>query len=581
MNAALLNPRGIDPSLSPQETLREMVSEKTYWSESDLNLLSWHAKLQSNEARIPVMIADQQGLQVLWMGDRERRRWTPVGRVQYTTRRFENVTLVRTISLSADPHLQLIDFDNVRRPIHRIGDMVDTALLILNHGLAGCIPAVCEVSLDAGERMYRVKFLDQQSSKSYGECLINRTVDLLEILSRPDTECEAVLVNGKRLIWNRFRDISYEEDVALFRPWVDRKEPFTGLALKLPPNAKDLLEARKDFDMVLEVYHDPWTCPLRHTSLEAIQASHQRAQALGHHYLLRYASHWTEPERVSNEPGVHHGSCWRIHIYTPHTLTPELRELLEVRFTDGQVRSLLSPQELVYWSREDQEWVTHTFRIVLKKECIEEVKESWHLRTMLEELTGQKFEPRQPGAHLGNPDRWSPLFIIEPENAVVRLREKDTGSVRERVIQEQNVALRPTDEVLELLERAMKELLNECGVRADRRLTAAIREEIAASIEISGVKQDRALVQLDYVTIGKDSVGGRVIYVVLTSETDTHEIPVTRHLHDIRAIGRFSRDEFESEVTSILGEFNLSDDDMERAVRECVRLMRKENLIKR
>jgi hypothetical protein len=581
MNAALLNPRGIDPSLSLQETLREIVSEKTYWSESNLNLLRWHAKLQGNEVRIPVMIADQQGLQTLWMGDRERNAWTPVGRVQYTTRQFEDVTLVRTISLSSDPHLQPVHYDDVRQPIHRIRDMVDTALLILDHGLDGCTSVVCEVSLDAGERMYKVTFTDQDSGKSYGELLINRTVDLLEVLRRPDTECEPVLLNGKRLIWNRFRDITYAEDVALLRPWVDRKEPFKGLALKHPPTAKELLEARKEFDFVLELYHDPWTCPLRHTSLEAIQTSHNRAQAFGRHYLLRYASHWAEPERVSNEPGVHHGSCWRIHIDTPHTLTPELRELLGVRFTDAQIKSLLSPQELVYWSRENQEWVTHTFRLVLMKECIEEVKESWHLRMMLEELRGQKFEQSLPGAHLANPDRWSPLFFIDPENVVVRLREKDTGSISERVIQEQNVALRPSHEVQELLEIGMKALLEECRIRADRRLTAAIREEIAASIEISGVKEDRATVELDYVTIGKDSVGGRAIYVVLTSETDTHEIAVTRHLHDIRAIGRFSRDEFEREVTSILGEFNLSDADMERALRECVKLMKQEKLIRR
>ncbi|MHA1137710.1 MAG: hypothetical protein ACTSSE_14610 [Candidatus Thorarchaeota archaeon] len=70
--------------------------------------------------------------------------------------------------------------------------------------------------------MYRVVFSDKTTQSPIGEILINRTVDLLEILRRPDNECEPVLVNGQRLIWNRFNDISYAHDVALLRPWVVR-----------------------------------------------------------------------------------------------------------------------------------------------------------------------------------------------------------------------------------------------------------------------------------------------------------------------------------------------------------------------
>jgi hypothetical protein len=297
--------------------------------------------------------------------------------------------------------------------------------------------------------------------------------------------------------------------------------------------------------------------------------------------MLRYESPWGEPTHISNEPGLHHGSCWRVHVVTPHTLTPELRELSQIRFTDGQARSLLSPQELVYWSEETQRWVTHTFKLVVQKDCIEELKESWHLRVMLLELTGEEFASALPGVNLQSPDRWSPFITIEPEYVRLCLREKNTKLEKEKIIREQNVALMEKDEVQELLEHEMREFLKSTGIKVDRKLSSSIQGEIAVSMEIAGVSEDESTVKLDGVTIEQDSTGGSVLYVVLISEADLHKIPVTRHLHDIRQIGRIKREQFESDVEESLGEFNLSAEDMNRAVKECVRVMREEKLITR
>ncbi|MGY5881471.1 MAG: hypothetical protein RTV31_14560, partial [Candidatus Thorarchaeota archaeon] len=370
MNAALLNPRGVDPSLSIVDTLHEMTSEQTFWSESDLNLLSWYARLQDDEKKLRIMVADQHGEQVLWIDDKKRRRWIPIGNIHYTTRRFEDVTLVRTIALSANPYLQSIEYDDVRRPIHKIEDMVTRAMFILHKGLEGSISATCRVTLDTIDEMYRVIFMDKKSEEMIGELLVNRTADLLEVLRRPDNECEPVMVNGHKLIWNRFKDISYDDDVALLIPWVNKQNPFPKMSLKIPPTARDLLHATKEFDITIEMYHDPWTCPLKHISLEDIQKSHRSAQTNKHHFLFGFRSSLGEPIHVSNEPGLHHGSCWRVHVDTPSTLTPELRELMEVRFTDAQARSLLGPQELAYWSEEEQKWITHTFNLEIRKVCI-------------------------------------------------------------------------------------------------------------------------------------------------------------------------------------------------------------------
>jgi hypothetical protein len=580
MNAALMKPRGVDPSLSPIDVLLEMVSERSYWSESDLSLLSWYANIQGNETKIPVMIGNLQGLRILWISDRERQRWIPVGRIHYTTRRFEDVTLIRTVTISRESHLQQIRHADVRTPIHRIEDMVSTALFILNKGLEGCTLAKCKVSLDTEKKCYKVAFLEQKNGEFLGEFLVSRTTDLLEILRRPDDVCEPVLVNGKQVIWNRFRDVIYDK-TGFLKPWVDRHRPFTGLSLGTPTTARDLFEASKDFDFKLEIYHDPWTCPLRHLSLEDIKKSLHRAQALGHHYLLRYETHWSEPERISNEPGIHHGSCWRIYIDTPISLPPELSELIQIRFTDAQIRSLVSSQEIVYWSRSRQEWVTHSFGVVLRKQCIEEAKESWHLRLMLKELTGQKLNANLPGMYVANPDRWSPFFNIESEYVVVGLKEKDTGLVEEQVIHERNVALRTSSEVHDLLERAIMNFRKKKGIRADRRLAADIQREISDTIEIHEIHEDRATARLDRVSIEQDSVGGKRIYVFLDSQNEAHRIPVTGHLHDIRQFGRISKDAFVEEVMQILNEFNISDEDKLEATRQSVRLMKNESLIGR
>jgi hypothetical protein len=580
MNVALLNPRGIDPTLSPRGILQEMVSGRTLWSESDLNLLSLHARLHGDETRIRILIAEQYGEQILWIDEREKGRWIPIGRLHYTTRKFEDVTLVRTLELSEIHYLQPIEYDEVRQPHQRIDDLVLMATFILDKGLEKCVPATCNVSLDRDKKTYKVVFTNRTTQNLIGELLINRTVDLLEILRRPDDECEPVMVNGQRLIWNRFNGVSYNEDVAVLKSWVARYDPYPRMSLGLPPTAQDLLNTLKEYDITLELYHDPWTCPLKHISLEHIKKQHNLAKIAPHHYLFRSGNSYGEPFHVSNEPSMKHGSCWRINIDTPFKLSSELQEVMETRFTDAQVRTLLESREIIYWSKEKQEWVTHTFELVIKQDCIEEIKESWHLRTMIAQVLGQKYDAHLPGVYLQNPDRFSPYIIIEPEYVTIGLREKSTGQTTEKRINEQNVALRHRFEVQELLESELTDFLLELGIEVNRNLESELKGAIDSAIEIYGVKEDKAQVEFDYVTIDQDAIGGKVLYVVLTSELETHKVPVTKHLHDIRQLGHIRREHFVDEVKSLLTEFNLSDDDMDKVVKECVRKMRSENLIK-
>ncbi len=80
-------------------------------------------------------------------------------------------------------------------------------------------------------------------------------------------------------------------------------------------------------------------------------------------------------------------------------------------------------------------------------------------------------------------------------------------------------------------------------------------------------------------TIGTDSIGGRVIYVILLLDGEYHEVPVTKHLHDYRGF-RIDKDEFVYGVESVLDGFNLSEEGKEEAVRKVVRIMKRERLIK-
>ncbi|MBE0525311.1 MAG: hypothetical protein IH631_00090 [Candidatus Thorarchaeota archaeon] len=111
-------------------------------------------------------------------------------------------------------------------------------------------------------------------------------------------------------------------------------------------------------------------------------------------------------------------------------------------------------------------------------------------------------------------------------------------------------------------------------------MTSEINGAIADAIELYGVEEDMADVEFDGVIIEQDSAGGSILYVVLVSELETHKIPVTGHLHNIKQLGPMNHQGFVSRVKDLLSEYNLSKDDVDRAVKESVKIMRSEKLIK-
>ena len=565
MNAALLTTRGVDPTLPPPGLLKSLVSETTYWSESDLSKLSQHAGLQKLGARVPVMVAQHRDLQALWILDEEQGWWTPVGRLHYTTHQFEDVTLVRTLALRKDSHIQSFLTEEVREIPSNIKHLVDIALFITSRGLEGCKSVKCQLSLDLDEKMYSVVFREQDSDVEPKRLLINRTADLLEILRRPDYECEPVVMDGERLIWNRFKDIEYSNDVKIIRPWVERS-PFRQLALALPPTANDLVSVYRDVALELELYHDPWTCPLRYVTLKDIMEARTRTG----YKDIDYMSPFGRPERLANESGMSHGSCWRFMIHTPHHIPPEVLELLEIRMTDTMAMSLARTRELVYWSEERSSWVTHSFDLLIKRRYHKEIRESWHLCQLLPGHKKMTF----PGGYRMIENNWDPYFTIESDRVTIGLSRR-YGDERSLVLHETCLAPRSPDDVREFLNEGMEKLLREYDMTPDRKLTAAIQGKIKDSLEGAGVSEERAALTFERVTVSRASFGGEQLHVVLSSTRgDEYEYPVLTWVHIIREWGRLNRDEVSEMVRSDLGELKLDESMLKHIINRCVQALR-------
>ncbi|MHA2023233.1 MAG: hypothetical protein ACTSWQ_06195 [Candidatus Thorarchaeota archaeon] len=112
----------------------------------------------------------------------------------------------------------------------------------------------------------------------------------------------------------------------------------------------------------------------------------------------------------------------------------------------------------------------------------------------------------------------------------------------------------------------------------DEEIESSSKEDTVDTYEI---QDDESIVKLDRVTTREDSVGGEVIFVVLKSGSKTHNIPVTHHFHSIREIGRMSKDKFVSDVESRLSEYNLTENDLNRVVKESIVIMGREKLLNR
>ncbi len=581
MNAALITPYALDPGEAPYELLKGLISDAPFWSESDISRLADSARSEKKDIRVPLMIANQKDMQLLFVRHQDSDVWMPVGRIEYTSHAFQSVTLIRTLQIRAEEQAVPVSTNAVPKSLLDTQDLVDVALLVIRRGLGEPVNAKCHISLDHERGSYHIFFEVAEEDDNESEALaltIKSTIELVALLRKPDYQCEPVVIDGKRLIWNRFQDITYHEDVQLIRPWVERRNPFPHLAMELPPSAEDLLAAKQDFNIRVEPHHDPWVCPLRHVSKEDIERQQRLAPVANMHYLFRYEIPVGTPKRLLDETGLRHGSCWGIRIHTPHSLPMELQDLMSVRFTAAQLATLVRSSEIVYWSNEQQEWIVHSMDLVWRNHVISEAQEAWHLRRVIEEYLGQELELVKPGTYLQKQERWCPYFIIEQERVVVGLERGATKEKRERVLRERNVALRAREEVENILSQGMTTLLDEQGITPDRRLQSDIRNEIVFILEEAVTSGEDMKLTYSGAMIRRDEVGGRRVYVIFESPYDEYYLPVTPHLHDIARIEHLIPSEVRNDIKCQLETHPFRKSDIEEAVAGVMGLLRDEGL---
>jgi len=273
--------------------------------------------------------------------------------------------------------------------------------------------------------MFRLSFLRAEDDKEIAHLLVKRTVDVLEILRRPDFQCQQVVVNGHEMIWNRFRDIKYIGDAKVLRPWVERREPFKTVELKIPANAEKFLLMQKEKGLELEVLHDITTCPLCVVSKEELKERVQKHADTIADYMQSIEGSVSQPDDILRESVYSHGMCWRVKLCSNEEIPESVRNLETITLSGPALATLLKTGSLIYMR--DGKWVNHEFDVPHVSSLPQEFRESIVLVEAYRDLVPRALKEMQvPGSYLvKREEQWivSPNF---PEGAVVWSARSDT-----------------------------------------------------------------------------------------------------------------------------------------------------------
>ena len=544
MNAFLITMDHIDTGRPISATLKSMIRDRPYWNEADISSLGRYANLPKKSLRVPVLICNQRKITGFWIFEEEKKRWVPIGGLEYSTRRFEEITLIRTLTLRKEKSMEPICMDEIRKLPAALEDNVSIALLVIAKGFDGCTPVRCGVSLNSDEMMYTLSFYEQgkMMTTDVGEplqLLIKRTSDLLEVLRRPDNECEPVIVEDMKLTWNRFKDIQYDDDTRILRPWVERRKPFKGLKFGYPQDADRLYSATRGAPLELELFHDESVCPLRFTPIEEIREERKKGNLDREAYVKKLAGPAGQPDSISEVVRKNHGSCWRLRVKSQGKIPSEVAELMNIRMKDALATSLLRAGEISYFSKTKSSWIAHKFGIVIPDPIPPEFLESWHVKMLLEYMLKQGKGMLIPGSYRDKQQIWNPMISITSDYVKVLFRLEIAGEDRSHSFQERSLVFRPEKEVREFLEQAMKQLLEKYAMKADKKLHQLIKEEIDDAIEIFDITKEGIRPELKQLKREEDAAGGESIYAVFARDDETseeHVYCVSPWLHEISEV---------------------------------------------
>jgi hypothetical protein len=410
------------------ETLRGMCREKPFWGESDLTHLGILPDTVSLDESMDIMVATYRGVRGLWIHDRAKNIWILIGRLDYYTRKREGVTLLMSMTLRKDADLEDIIAHKVRAPPSDLRDIVEVGLGTVSAVFRRCEVARCQVSIDTKEQMFRVSFLRPAKSEEIANLLIKRTVDVLEILRRPDFQCEQVVIGGHELIWNRFKDIEYMGDASILRPWVERREPFKTADLSLPATAELFIGIKKKVGLELSVLHDHGTCPLCLVSEDELKRRMDEQSGVDvSEYLQRIEGQLGQPDEVLSESVFRHGVCWRVMLKADEDLPEGVKHLERVALSGPTLATLLKTGALVY--KDEDEWVIHEFEVPQVDSLPREFRESVFLVEAYREIVPKALkELHLPGSYLlKREERWVVSLNFQQDEVVWSARSDTTG----------------------------------------------------------------------------------------------------------------------------------------------------------
>jgi len=416
-------PSGIEGALS--EILRSLCRERPFWGETDLTRLGTLSDLVDLDNCTDIMVATQGGVRGLWVLDSEKNVWTSIGSMDYYSRPREQVTLLMSVTLREERELLDVSTQSVRIPRLFLQSMVKVGLGTVSAVFRKCKSVRCKVSLDTNEKMFRLSFIGVRNDKEIAHLLLKHTVDVLEILRRPDFQCQQVIVDGHEMIWNRFRDIEYAGDAKILRPWVERREPFKTTELKLPANVDQFLLMQKEKGLELEVLHDRTTCPLCAVSKEELKERIQKHTGKITEHLRSIEGSVSQPDDVLRESMYSHGMCWRVKLRATEELPESVRNLETIILSGPALATFLKTGSLIYM-REGQ-WVNHEFDVPRTSSLPGEFRESIVLVEAYRELVSKALkELRVPGASfIKRPELWK-VSILVHKDAVVWSAQSDT-----------------------------------------------------------------------------------------------------------------------------------------------------------
>ena len=593
MNATLV-PVHEDSVKGPLAILQELFRDRPHWGETDLTRLSECATASRLSDRIPIMVTEQRGLTGLWILEPGSESWTPVGRLEYFTRRREPATLLRSYTLREECNLISIDMTDVRNPPSDLRERVNLSLELIDAVFRDCESVECYVSVDREEQMYVLTFHegDREILDDNGETvslLVKRTVDVLELLRRPDYECEPVVVDGRQFAWNRFSDIEYKGDATVLRPWVERKSPFRFTTLGLPPTAEHLLQSKRLTGLRLSVHHDPSVCPLRSVPIEELEMRGQKAKSDVEEYLERIDGSKGQPDSLLNESMYRHGTCWRVELVDDNAIpvSYEMREdfkrrarvIEEFRMGGPELAAILLTGCFMYQSH-NQQWVVHEFDIPDAKSLPREFRECIHLMRARRRLfpTEEPEEFEYPGSYLLK--EWTPKISIGSECVEFRLVSQVTLEVHSITVPEESMKSRSEEKYRKALHQGMDELMSMSDIEEDERLRQLIEDLIDELVSLHEITEEGPPLRL--ARVSKETIRlDEVIKVVLVTENEPIEYVevILIDVREIRSMGGVHEDMLWEWVDEGLSDWNVDNSTCAEIVEETGCILEEEGVV--